>query len=104
MSDGNLRPGLYERLVDGSVNSLIESLGDALPADMHSVYMEDYPALAAHQIGLKVKAALTQADAEKRVSIANEILRVLQGNENEHVLNCSPDVLMSIYEESPAKR
>lgn len=104
MSDGNLRPGLYERLVDGSVNSLIENLGDALHADMQSVDIEDYPALAAHHIGLKVKAALTQADAEKRVSIANEILRVLPGNENEHVLNCSPDVLMSIYEESPAKR
>src|SRR5690625_5548066 len=104
MSECKRRPGLYERLVDGSVSSLIETLADALHADMQSVDIEDYPALAAHHIGLKVKAALTQADAEKRVSIANEILRVLPGNENEHVLNCSPDVLLSTYEAAPATR
>lgn len=99
-----LAPGLYERLVDGSARSLIEGMGDALHADIQSVDLEDYPSLAAHHIGLKVKAALTQANAEDRVSLANAILRVLPTSGSEYELNHSPDVLMSVFAKTPARR
>lgn len=102
--DHRLVPGLYERLVDGEVHSLIKDVGDALHADVRSVDLEDYPALAAHHIGLKVKAALTHTDAGERVALANAILRTLPASENKHELNSNPDVLMSVFANSRVNR
>lgn len=105
MSDNaNLPPGIYELLVDGSTDALINNLEDSKYAETQHVDVADFPARAARHIGGKVEAALARADAEDRVLLANKILQALPLGESDLQLTSDRRELKSIYEKAPVSR
>lgn len=102
--NANLPPGIYELLVDGSTDVLIDVLETSRHADIQYVDAADFPARAARHIGGKVEAALTRADAENRVLLANKILQALPLDESDLQLSSDRRELKSIYEKAPVSR
>lgn len=100
----SLPPGIYELLVDGSLDALIADLDESGYADVQPVDIADFPSRAAHHIGKKVESALEQAAAEDRVALANRVLRALQDEGDSLQLNSDRHELKSVFLDSPASR
>jgi len=100
----SLPPGIYELLVDGSLDALIADLDESGFADVQPVDIADFPSRAAHHIGKKVESALEQVATEDRVALANRVLRALQDEGDALQLNSDRRELKSVFLDSPASR